>query len=369
MRKLLLGALTPVVALLALGLATDPQQAEAVTPQPPPTCSMPGAPDQPGAYGGVSLSPGQMDAVRKILAVAKGRTITRRGATIAVQTAMQESTLDSSRDNGNALGLFQQIAPGPYNAYVGYDPHDSAAAAGGFFTVLLKRAPAYEADPRPNHVIAEVVQASGEGWRYERWQPMAEAITAALFDGSGPPLDCADRSVKGRISVTVVGSQVTLPPEAGLSGVIQAADPRIATAIGAGLSWLGTTYAWGGGNADGPTKGTRDGGVADEHGDYNKVGFDCSGLTLYSYAQAGVKLTRPSASQLTNAAIVVPFADARSGDLLFWGTHHVAMYLGRVNGQLLALEAPKSGDVVKVSKVRTGGDFRNVGARPISGGE
>lgn len=282
---------------------------------------------------------------------------------------MQESKLDPQNDSGRALGPFQQIAPGPYRAYIGYDPHDPAAAAGGFFTVLTTQIPGYDQDPRPNQDLAQAVQRSGAGaQKYTQWQGFAEAITGALYDGSGPPLKCADQSVKGPIAVSIRGNEVTLPPQAGVAGVITASSPQVAKAIGSGLAWLGTPYAWGGGNANGPTKGISDGGgAADKHGDFNKVGFDCAGLTFYSYAQAGVMLTKPSATQLTNAKTVVSFTQAQPGDLLFWGRHHVAMYLGIAGGNQMMLEAPQSGDFVKVSKVRKGGDFRNVAARPISG--
>lgn len=373
MAKLLLIPLAALAAALLLVLVLlQPQRADADAITPPATCQVPGTgPGTPstslgsGSFAGVQLSPVQTDTVQKVLGVAKGMSITRRGAVIAIQAGMQESTLNPLARNGNAVGVFQQIAPGPWNAYTGYDRTDAAAAAKGFFSVLVKRAPGYETDSRSNHELAEEVERSGEGWRYQRHQPFAEAVVGALYDGSGPPLDCADRSFKGRIHVTVQGNEVTLPPEAGVAGVVRAASPQVATAIAAGLSWLGITYSWGGGDANGPTKGVRDGGVADAHGDYNKVGFDCSGLTLYAYAQAGVRIIRPSDAQLTRAKLVVPFAQARAGDLLFWGTHHVAMYLGQLGGQHLMLEAPQSGDVVKVSKVRTGGDFRGVGARPV----
>jgi cell wall-associated NlpC family hydrolase len=373
MAKLLLIPLGALAAAMLLVLVLlQPRRADADAITPPATCQVPGSgpstpapPQGGGAFAGVTLSPTQTTTVQQILGVAKALNITRRGAVIALQAGMQESTLNPLARNGNAVGVFQQIAPGPWNSYVGYDRTDAAAASKGFFTVLLKRAPGYETDARPNHELAEDVERSGEGWRYQRHQPFAEAVVAALYDGSGPPLDCADRSFKGRIQVTVQGSDVTLPPEAGVVGVVHAASPQVATAIAAGLSWLGITYSWGGGDANGPTKGIRDGGVADSYGDYNKVGFDCSGLTLYAYAQAGVQIVRPSDAQLTRARLVVPFTQARAGDLLFWGTHHVAMYLGQINGQHLMLEAPQSGDIVKVSKVRTGGDFRNVGARPI----
>jgi hypothetical protein len=43
------------------------------------------------------------------------------------------------------------------------------------------------------------------------------------------------------------------------------------------------------------------------------------------------------------------------------------MFLGVVGGVPYMVEAPQSGDVVKVSPVRTGGDFRSEAVRPIPG--
>jgi cell wall-associated NlpC family hydrolase len=59
------------------------------------------------------------------------------------------------------------------------------------------------------------------------------------------------------------------------------------------------------------------------------VGFDCSGLTMWSYAQAGVSLPHSSAGQYA----VVPHVSKDNlmpGDLLFFYSpiHHVAIYLG-----------------------------------------
>lgn len=70
---------------------------------------------------------------------------------------------------------------------------------------------------------------------------------------------------------------------------------RAATAVNAAKSMLGTSYSWGGGNANGPSAGTccspkgRSGASI--------TGFDCSGLTLYAYAKAGISLPRTAAQQ------------------------------------------------------------------------
>ncbi|MFC9895748.1 NlpC/P60 family protein [Nocardia sp. NPDC127579] len=119
------------------------------------------------------------------------------------------------------------------------------------------------------------------------------------------------------------------------------------------LSQLGVIYAWGGGDENGPTLGIRDGGVADAHGDFEKIGFDCSGLMIFAFAGIGLSLPHYSGYQYTMGTRV-PVEERRRGDMLFWGANgseHVAMYLG--DGQMV--EAPQSGDVVKVTPVREGG--------------
>ncbi len=131
------------------------------------------------------------------------------------------------------------------------------------------------------------------------------------------------------------------------------AGSSIEAVIARAMSKLGMPYAWGGGNASGPTRGIRDGGVADRYGDYNKIGFDCSGLMIYAFA--GVAgLPHYSGYQYTSGR-QVPLSQMRRGDLLFWGgpggIHHVALYLG--GGQMV--EAPQSGLRVRVAPVRYGG--------------
>lgn len=124
------------------------------------------------------------------------------------------------------------------------------------------------------------------------------------------------------------------------------------------LSQLNVPYAWGGGDANGPTLGIRDGGVADSYGDYNKVGFDCSGLMMYAFGGVGVQLPHYTGYQYTSGP-QVPLAQMQRGDMIFYGpnaSEHVALYLGDNK----MVEAPQSGDVVKVSPLRTAGAMPNV---------
>ncbi len=128
--------------------------------------------------------------------------------------------------------------------------------------------------------------------------------------------------------------------------------------VQAALAWLGTPYAWGGGTASGPSRGIHDWGVADAYGDYNKIGFDCSGLALYAWAQVGVYLPHYSGYQYNYGKHVAASA-LQPGDLVFYAyntsnpatIHHVAIYKG--NNQII--EAPQSGSYVKISPMRWSG--------------
>jgi cell wall-associated NlpC family hydrolase len=97
-----------------------------------------------------------------------------------------------------------------------------------------------------------------------------------------------------------------------------------AVAVRAALSQLGKPYVWA---AEGPDS------------------YDCSGLTLWAWARAGVSLPHNSGMQYA-ATKRVDRSDWQPGDLLFFGSpiHHVGMYIG--DGQMV--EAPYTGQVVRV---------------------
>lgn len=185
----------------------------------------------------------------------------------------------------------------------------------------------------------------------------AGSVGAAVDAGINGDTEAIVQQVADAISAADFGSLADGPaaptrPGQGNGGVdagTPSSSARVETVVNRALSQLGVTYAWGGGDANGPTKGIRDGGVADSHGDYNKVGFDCSGLMIYAFAGVGKALPHYTGYQYT-AGPQVPVADRKRGDMLFW-PGHVALYLG--DGKMV--EAPQSGDVVKISPVRMAG--------------
>jgi cell wall-associated NlpC family hydrolase len=71
-------------------------------------------------------------------------------------------------------------------------------------------------------------------------------------------------------------------------------------------------------------------------------GFDCSGLVLFAYAQAGFELPRSSRDQFRAADEIAEY-DAQPGDLVYY-PGHISLYLGAG----LMVHSPNSGNTVEV---------------------
>ena len=126
-------------------------------------------------------------------------------------------------------------------------------------------------------------------------------------------------------------------PPAPVAGGSSAAQVAVNTA----MAQLGDPYVWA---AAGPDA------------------FDCSGLTQYAYAAAGIQLPHSSSMQSTMGTPVSTSA-LQPGDLLFFYSpvSHVGMYIG--NGQMV--HASTFGEPVKVASIGSMGSL--TGARRIAG--
>ena len=144
------------------------------------------------------------------------------------------------------------------------------------------------------------------------------------------------------------GVKITLPANAGISGVITAPNPTVAKAISAGLSWIGTPYSWGGGSPTGPTLGIC--GPDAAQNDCHITGFDCSGLMMYMWAQVGITVDHFS-QDIFNAGAQIPWDQKQPGDMVGY-SGHVAMYVGSWGGTDYMLEAPESNEMLRISPVR-----------------
>lgn len=111
--------------------------------------------------------------------------------------------------------------------------------------------------------------------------------------------------------------------------------------VGIALQYLGVPYVWGGSSPS--------------------TGFDCSGFSMYVFAQVGVSLPHHAASQY-QLGVPVPRDQLAPGDLVFFsGLGHMGIYIG--GGQFV--HAPHTGDVVKISSLsERWGSY--VGARRIT---
>lgn len=165
---------------------------------------------------------------------------------------------------------------------------------------------------------------------------VANASLAATAQATQATMDLGRRFLS---SIGLGGSPT------GVAGGRVRGPQAIEYVIARGGSQRGVPYSWGGGKPTGPSTGVDSGA--------NVVGFDCSGLTQFSYAGVGVLIPKYSGDQY-NTGRKVPLSQAKRGDLLFWGpggSQHVAINLG--NGTML--EASGSGGQVKVSPIRTSG--------------
>lgn len=87
------------------------------------------------------------------------------------------------------------------------------------------------------------------------------------------------------------------------------------------------------------------------YGGASPAGFDCSGLILYSYRQAGLSVPRSTESQRA-AARPIKVSQLRRGDLLYFNQEgkkygHAAIYLGDNR----FVHAPSSGKAVRVDRL------------------
>lgn len=123
--------------------------------------------------------------------------------------------------------------------------------------------------------------------------------------------------------------------DTGSSASVGSGSGRAGAAFAAAQSKLGTPYVYG---ATGPSS------------------YDCSGLTSWAYAQAGVSIPRTSEAQTGAGTKIYSASQLQVGDLVFFfnDLHHVGLYAG--NGQVI--HAPRSGTVVRYESMNTiGGPF------------
>ena len=133
---------------------------------------------------------------------------------------------------------------------------------------------------------------------------------------------------------------VSVTPSPSPTPTVTPPPSRYGGVVGIAMRYLGTPYVWGGASP---------------------AGFDCSGFTMYVYAQVGVSLPHNAAAQYGYGTPVSRSA-LQPGDLVFFdGLGHVGLYVGGGN----FIHAPHTGDVVKISSMTGWYASTYVGARRL----
>jgi cell wall-associated NlpC family hydrolase len=293
------------------GCGTDTAAAVRLTGQPPGT-------------GGWDTE--QLDIAATIVDVGVAHGVPRWGWTIALAVAMQESGLRNLPHLGDAndhdsIGVFQQRPSQGWGTP--QQLSEPAYQAGKFFDKLLS-VPGWETMQLTQ--AAQAVQGSKFPNAYAQWTDdalrLVERLTSTLTDCSTDAL-------------AALPAGFTLPA---------GTPPAVATAIFWAVGQLGTPYHFGGSCTD------------PHSGDPDKQ-CDCSSLMQSAYRAAGITIPRVTTDQAHAGTAVAGPGMLMPGDLIFipgsQGTlshpRHVGMYLGRG----LVIQAPSTGDVVKITRLNS----------------
>ncbi|NEE58140.1 C40 family peptidase, partial [Streptomyces sp. SID8455] len=148
------------------------------------------------------------------------------------------------------------------------------------------------------------------------------------------------------------------------SASVEGVKGKARTVLEAALSQRGVPYSWGGGDAEGKSTGS----CCSPSGKsgVSIVGFDCSGLTTYAFARAGIRLPRTASAQSQRGKRLRTLEQMAPGDLVFFSyipgqdsaIYHVGIYLG--DGKMI--NAARPGTRVRIDPVASMSGFAG-GAR------
>ncbi|MGX1675632.1 C40 family peptidase [Streptomyces sp. NPDC055400] len=290
----------------------------------------------------------QIPNAKTIQATGVAMKVPARGQIVALATALQESGL-RNLDYGDrdSLGLFQQRPSQGWGTAT--QVRDPVQASTKFYEELLSVSGWQSMTVTQ---AAQAVQQSGSPDAYAKWHPLATALQKAIATSLSKESTSAKRGskdTKDEESDSLPGGCGTgedggafgpLPAGSVLKGykIPTDAPKSVRTAIRWGLGQLSTPYQWGGE-------------CSDPHGQDPMGRCDCSSLMQASYKAGGVSISRPTYTQVKEGKAVSLDA-LKPGDLLFTrGTAEVPEHVGMFIGEGLILQAPRTGDVVKISTV------------------
>ncbi|MFW3172132.1 C40 family peptidase [Geodermatophilus sp. CPCC 206100] len=179
---------------------------------------------------------------------------------------------------------------------------------------------------------AAAAQATAGLAELERQQAEVRSRVAA-YEADFDRLTAAEQAA---VTTRLAGPSLAAPSTAAV--VAAAPSDQVAAALEKALAQIGDAYVWGGTGPD---------------------GFDCSGLTSFAYAAAGVALPHSSRAQ-SRMGVAVDRSALQPGDLVFFGSpvYHVGIYVGdgkmvhaRTFGQPVAVTSVDQGDYAGARRV------------------
>jgi hypothetical protein len=172
----------------------------------------------------LSLTTAQASNAATIAAVARSRGLPQRATVIALATAQQESRLRNlPYGDRDSLGLFQQRPSQGWGSEA--QVQDPVYAAGKFLDGLV-RIPGWASGRLTD--VAQGVQRSGFPQAYQKWEPMATELAAALNSAEPAQVNCsytpvdaagplADRTAAVAGTTT---AELAVPATAGPAGTV-----------------------------------------------------------------------------------------------------------------------------------------------------
>ncbi|WUP52899.1 C40 family peptidase [Micromonospora globbae] len=266
----------------------------------------------------------QLEIAATIIDVGVAKGVPRWGWVIALATAMQESGLRNvphlgDSNDHDSIGVFQQR---PSQGWGTIEQLSQPAYQAGTFFDKLLTITGWETMPLTQ--AAQAVQVSAFPDAYATWTDDAIRLVDQL---TSTLTDCTTNTL------TTLPDGFTLPADT---------PPQVTTAILWALGQLNTPYHFGGS-------------CTDPHSGDPRRQCDCSSLIQQAYRAGGISLPRVTTDQAKAGNPVPDPARLLPGDLILipgsQGTmsnpRHVGMYLG----QGLIVHAPRTGDVVKITRL------------------
>jgi len=281
------------------------------------------ASDQTDALDSYQLAAAQESTARAQLELARNAAAAR-----VTQLESDRNQVEAAQDK--LVGMQQQVR-GEIATLVAEIQREQLLAEQEAEAARLARERAQQAAEAAAEAAAQRAEEAAAAAKQQAQAAAAAALAAATQDATrqAAALPVATTvatatTVAGQTSDSALPGAATTTTTPATSYQVPGVSSAAAAAVEAAESRVGDPYVWG---AAGPDA------------------FDCSGLVMWAYAQAGVYLPHFSGAQYDDT-MHIPMSDLEPGDLVFPADpgEHVAMYIG--NGEIV--QAPYTGADVQI---------------------